>query len=243
MIPKIIHYCWFGKGEKNKLLVECIESWKKYDFEIIEWNEENYDINKNFYLKENYENKNYAFVSDYVRLDILNKYGGVYLDTDQKITKEFPEEFFQNDAVFTFLFDCLISGGMIACKKESNIISELLRIYDSLKELKNLNNELITNYFLNNLKFKLNGKTQKIIFKGENIKIYSKNFFSIPSFWLVKNNYSIHYFENSWKAKKSKKLKNIFKNLIGEKIYYNLLAYKAKKVSPYYDIYKKQNSK
>ncbi|MBR2461085.1 MAG: glycosyl transferase [Clostridia bacterium] len=90
MIPRTIHYCWFGKGEKSKLILDCIESWRKYcpDFEIIEWNEDNFDIgNSCQYVREAYDAKKWAFVSDYVRHAILDKFGGIYLDTDVEIIK------------------------------------------------------------------------------------------------------------------------------------------------------------
>ena len=85
MIPKKIHYCWFGRGEKSKLTERCIKSWKKYcvDYEIIEWNEDNFDINIHPYTKYCYENKKWAFLSDYVRLWVVEKYGGLYFDTDE----------------------------------------------------------------------------------------------------------------------------------------------------------------
>ncbi|MBQ8165848.1 MAG: glycosyl transferase, partial [Lachnospiraceae bacterium] len=70
MIPKVIHYCWFGGNEKTELIRECIKSWKKYmpDYEIIEWNETNFDINSNLYVAQAYKAKKWAFVSDYARL-------------------------------------------------------------------------------------------------------------------------------------------------------------------------------
>ena len=84
MIPKRIHYCWFGKKEKPRLAKKCIESWKKYcpDYEIIEWNEDNFDINAYPYAKYCYEHQKYAFLSDFVRLMVVYQFGGVYLDTD-----------------------------------------------------------------------------------------------------------------------------------------------------------------
>ena len=91
MIPKIIHYCWFGNGpipEKDK---KCINSWKKYcsDYKIIQWNEKNYDITKNKYMNQAYQQKKWGFVPDYARLDIIYTYGGIYLDTDVEIIKSF----------------------------------------------------------------------------------------------------------------------------------------------------------
>lgn len=84
MIPKIIHYCWFGGNEKSDIIEKCIESWKKYcpNYQIIEWNEKNFDVNCNSYVKDAYEAKKWAFVSDYTRLYAVYKMGGVYLDTD-----------------------------------------------------------------------------------------------------------------------------------------------------------------
>ena len=87
MIPKIIHYCWFGRGPLPEDAQKCIASWKKYlpDYEIKEWNEDNFDINSLSYTREAYDAKKYAFVSDYVRFWVLYKYGGVYFDTDVEV--------------------------------------------------------------------------------------------------------------------------------------------------------------
>lgn len=84
MIPKVIHYCWFGNSDKLELIKKCIESWKKYcpDYEIIEWNESNFDINSIPYVTQAYADKKWAFVSDYVRLYAVYNQGGIYLDTD-----------------------------------------------------------------------------------------------------------------------------------------------------------------
>ena len=100
MIPKIIHYCWFGRGEKPKLAKKCIASWKKYcpDYELIEWNEDNFDINLNSYTKWCYENRKYAFLSDYVRLWVVNQNGGVYFDTDVEVIRNI--DFLLDDQAF-----------------------------------------------------------------------------------------------------------------------------------------------
>lgn len=89
MIPKIIHYCWFGGNPLPDDAKKCIASWKKFfpDYEIKEWNESNYELNSCSYVKEAYEAKKWAFVSDYARFDILYKYGGVYFDTDVEVIK------------------------------------------------------------------------------------------------------------------------------------------------------------
>jgi hypothetical protein len=90
MIPKIIHYCWFGGNPLPELAQKCIVSWKKFlpDYEIKEWNESNYDVRKIPYIAQAYDAKKYAFVSDYARFDILYQYGGIYFDTDVEVIKD-----------------------------------------------------------------------------------------------------------------------------------------------------------
>lgn len=121
-IPKTIHYCWFGGNPLPKLAKKCIESWKKYcpDYEIIEWNESNFDINCNTYVKEAYEAKKWAFVTDYARFEILYKYGGVYLDTDVEIIKP--------------LDDILSKGPLIGCETDGKCdIEEQVQNDDACK--------------------------------------------------------------------------------------------------------------
>ena len=91
MIPKIIHYCWFGRSDKPNSFYEYLESWKKYlpDYEIKEWNEDNFDISSCKYVEQAYNAKKYAFVSDYVRVYVLELEGGIYFDTDVEVRKPF----------------------------------------------------------------------------------------------------------------------------------------------------------
>lgn len=112
MIPKKIHYCWFGRGEKPKLAQKCIASWKKYcpDYEIIEWNEDNFDINMNGYTRMCYSQKKYAFLSDYVRLLVVAEHGGVYFDTDVELLKR-PDHLLQANSFFGFENEGYINTG------------------------------------------------------------------------------------------------------------------------------------
>ena len=93
MIPKIIHYCWFGHNPLPKSALKCIDSWKRFfpDYEIKEWNEDNFDVNMISYTREAYKAKKYAFVSDYARFWILYNYGGIYFDTDVKVIRPFDK--------------------------------------------------------------------------------------------------------------------------------------------------------
>ncbi len=115
MIPKIIHYCWYGRGPKPAVFEQCLESWKKYmpDYEIIEWNEDNTDLNWCSFLKNAYEQKKWAFVSDVVRCLVVYEHGGIYMDTDVEITGEEFSSYFQTDgAVFFFESNVNIATGL-----------------------------------------------------------------------------------------------------------------------------------
>ncbi len=112
MIPKKIHYCWFGGGEKPKKVQKCIKSWKKFcpDYELVEWNETTFDVHKNGYTTMCYEQKKFAFLSDYVRLLVIEQYGGLYFDTDVELVKS-PDELLQYEAFYGFENDENINTG------------------------------------------------------------------------------------------------------------------------------------
>ena len=103
MIPKKIHYFWFGGNEKPKSVQKCINSWKKYcsDYEIIEWNETNFDIHCMPFVEQAYEAKKYAFVSDVARLMVVYEYGGIYMDTDVEVIKPL-DDLLENMAYMSF---------------------------------------------------------------------------------------------------------------------------------------------
>ncbi len=119
MIPKVIHYCWFGRNKLPKSAKKCITSWKKFfpDYEIIEWNEDNYDVSKIPYTQQAYAAKKYAFVSDYARFDILYRYGGIYFDTDVEVIKSFD--------------DILANGAFMGCEIDGSDSLEAERIFTS----------------------------------------------------------------------------------------------------------------
>ena len=93
MIPKIIHYCWFGRGPMPPMALKCIESWHRFmpDYEYKLWNEDNFDVNSVPYVKEAYEARKFAFVTDYVRLYALYTEGGIYMDTDVEVLKPYDD--------------------------------------------------------------------------------------------------------------------------------------------------------
>lgn len=134
MIPKVIHYCWFGRGEKPELAKKCIASWKTFlpDYQIKEWNEDNFDINCNQYVKEAYESRKFAFVTDYVRLYAIYTEGGVYMDTDVEVLKTL-DPFLHHHAFSGFETDGNVPTGMMAGEKGSIWAKELLDMYDNRK--------------------------------------------------------------------------------------------------------------
>lgn len=134
MIPKKIHYCWFGRGPKPKLAEKCIASWKKFcpGWEIIEWNEDNFDINRNGYTKMCIEEKKYAFLSDYVRLVVIAEHGGVYFDTDVELINPL-DDLLVHDAFFGFETPEYVASGLgFGSVAHGTVIKAMLAEYDFL---------------------------------------------------------------------------------------------------------------
>lgn len=133
MIPKVIHYVWLGKGEKNERIKHCIDSWKKYlpDYEIKEWNEDNFDINYNDFTKKAYEEKKYAFASDVIRLYALYTEGGIYMDTDVEVYKPLDE--FLDQEGFTGFEDIHYPvTATMGCIKGNPVIGMMLDYYNCI---------------------------------------------------------------------------------------------------------------
>lgn len=206
-IPKVIHYCWFGNNKKNKKIEICIKSWKNIlkDYEIIEWNEKNFDINHNKYIQQAYSSKKFAFVSDYVRAFALYNYGGIYLDTDVQVFKKF-DDLLENDSFWGFEEGNYIATSVIGAKKKNKLIEQLLDSYEnktfieedgSLNQVTNV--ETITN-ILEKYGLKKDGKYQKI---EKMATFFPKVYFSPYdyincTYEITSNSYCVHHFHVSW---------------------------------------------
>lgn len=221
-IPKTIHYCWFGRGEKSKLAKRCIASWEKYcpDYKIIEWNEDNFNISYNEYTKYCYNNKKYAFLSDYVRLLVVEKYGGIYFDTDVEVIKAL-EDIESNEVFLGFENENYVNTGIgFGGIAHHPVLKALLKQYDVFLDGRRgviacpqLNTKALLQMGL-----KQNGYTQNVA----GAKIYSKEYFNPyddQTGRLIKTEktISIHWYSKSWmsrrliwKSKITKPLHRIF---------------------------------
>lgn len=234
MIPKVIHYCWFGRGEKSKLIQKCIKSWKKYcpDYEIIEWNEDNFDINCNKFVEQAYECKKWAFVSDYARLFILYNYGGIYMDTDVELVKPL-DGFLCNKAFSGFEKKTVIPTGIMASEKEFQLFEYLLQYYDerafikSDGDLDTETNVSIITKMLGARGFVPNGEYQVI----DGFAVYPVEYFcplqqSTGKLNKTHNTVAIHWFNSSWRPLSERVRMGItrpFHRIFGEQCFHWIL--------------------
>lgn len=218
MIPKIVHYCWFGKGIYPDKVKYCMQSWNKLkpDYQLMLWNEENFDVNKNSFTKEAYEHKNYAFVSDYVRIYALYHYGGIYLDTDVELLKR-PDAFLDKKVVFSLEEGGLVSAVMMA-EAKTEVFQRLLETYNKMTFLQEngkpdltVNNVVIVNVLEQYFGFVAENKYQEL---SGGIYVYPDDFFHAKSLIdgktnITINTYSIHHHTTLWTSPYSKMIKFI----------------------------------
>lgn len=214
-IPKRIHYCWFGGNKIPRQNHIWMETWKKFcpDYEIMEWNERNYDVSKNQYMYEAYKAKKWGFVSDYARLDIIYHYGGIYLDTDVEIIRNLDELLYQD--AFAGVDDSrTISTGLgFGAVPHFHIIKDLLESYDDMRFDENnmiacptLNEEVFRKY-----NFVKNGNYQRL----NGMTIYPKKVLSGKNAFTRKvesteHTFAIHHYDGSWGTEE---MKNRYKEI------------------------------
>lgn len=226
MIPRIIHYCWFGRGKMPALVLKCIDSWKAHlpDYRLRLWNEDTFDLNSSSYVKEAYLSKKYAFVTDYIRLHALYHFGGIYMDTDVEVLKSL-DDLLHLPGFSGFESDKDVPTGIMACEPKNEWAREQLEWYEGKHFIKpdgkpdlTSNVEIISNIMAGNGLI-LNNSYQ--VYNGC-MHIFPKDYFCPKSrtgiIKITPNTYCIHHFAASWLPLHRQLKRIIFKNLLGSRI-------------------------
>lgn len=244
MIPKIIHYCWFGRNPLSELAQKCIASWKKYlpDCEIKEWNEDNFDVNIIPYTAEAYAQKKYAFVSDYARFWILHKYGGIYFDTDVEVIRPID--------------DIIARGNFMGFETDSNYMNSGASVNPGLglgvSPGLDLVKKMLDNYERKHFVCEANVRNQitvvdictKVLMESglqnvvgiqkveDECYIYPSEYFcpvnvTTGRIHVEKNTRTIHHFAGTWMDKKFS-IKNSIKRILPEPLVEFLIRWKNK---------------
>lgn len=212
MIPKVIHYCWFGRGEMPKLMKKCLKSWKKFcpDWQIVLWNEDNFDVSSTLWTAQAYEARKFAFVSDYVRLKALYEMGGVYLDTDVELVQPI-DRFLEHEAFSGFESESMVQTGIIGAQKGHAVIKSWLDHYDGRAYLVDGKPVMVPNvsHITENLCARglvMNDRLQII----DGMAVYPQTWFCPLSAVsierkITENTYVMHYFTSTWRTEKAKK--------------------------------------
>lgn len=236
MIPKKIHYCWFGRNPLPESALKCIESWRKYlpDYEIIEWNEDNFDVNSIPYTQQAYAARKYAFVSDYARFKILYEHGGLYFDTDVEVIKpmddivaEGPFMGFEIDSDGKSYCGAVAPGLGLGATDKMPLYFDILKAYQDFRYLNEdgtQNMKTVVMYITEILQTR-GLVPKKGIQKIGDISIYPKEYFNpldslTGRLQLTKNTRSIHWYTMSWldRSPLRTKISQIIHRIISPKI-------------------------
>lgn len=221
MIPKTIHYCWFGGNPLPDLAVKCIKSWKKYcpDYEIVEWNEKNFDLQYNIYVREAYEAKKWAFVSDVARLFALVNYGGIYMDTDVEVIKSL-DDLLLYQSVSGFESETQIPTGLMACEKGNKMFLEFLNDYEGKHFVRDDGSlDLTTNVtYITNICLKHGLLPNNSVQTINGFTLLSRDYLcpkdhETREIHITDNTYTIHHFDGSWKSEEEVFLYKLAKTL------------------------------
>lgn len=236
-IPKVIHYCWFGHNAKTEIIEKCINSWKEKcpDYEIKEWNESNFNVQINDYVKEAYELKKWAFVTDYVRLYVIYNYGGIYLDTDVELLKNLDSLIEKYEAFYSCENEKYIATGLgFGSYAGNDVIKNMMEEYHDI-HFKNSDGTLNlmacpirnTNNFrlYTNIDYDFDG----VVNFGKSVILPSEYFcplnYETGQINMTENTYAIHHYAGTWLSEREQKylhlqhkLSGVFGIKIGKKI-------------------------
>ncbi len=237
MIPKIIHYCWFGKDEMPDNIKSYIKTWEEKcpDYKIIKWSEENFDVNMSKFSRQAYELKKYAFVSDYARFYALNKFGGIYMDTDMELLKPL-DDFLNNDFFMGYeenRADSLITTCIIGSAAGYDFNRQVMDMYDRMDFIRSDGSYEMTpnTVFITDILHKKHGIKTSSEYEKDGVHIYPWDYFHPMSLIsgklnITDNTYAIHRHTLLWVSKKTRIIKflrmKILMPLLGEERYITL---------------------
>lgn len=222
-VPKKIHYCWFGGGEKTELMNRCIESWKTMmsDYEIIEWNESNF-ISDNQYFQQALQMKKYAFASDYARLKIIYEEGGIYLDTDVEVIKDLTSILAFGGFMAMETSNNMNTGLGFAAERGDEIVGKILESYKDIPFITDKGIDSMPCPQRNTAVLKEYGfKAEPTIQKIKDITVYPPEYFCPMNYdtgelHLTENTYTIHHYAYTWADENSKKLLEIKRKIFNK---------------------------
>lgn len=216
MIPKVIHYCWFGKGEMPDKEKSCVETWRECfpNYELKLWTEENFDYAQCAFAKQAYDAKKYAFVSDYARAKVLYEYGGIYLDTDVKVLKRFPKSTAPK-GFMGFERRAFIGTAVLASIPKNENIKELLNYYESHNFVQedgsfdNIANVSVLTDIMKGKGLVLGGEKQQVDgFDIFNREVFYPKKLSDTEFRTTEETCAIHMCSNSWLSERERRRGN-----------------------------------
>lgn len=230
MIPKVIHYCWFGRNPKPELANKCIKSWKKLcpDYEIVEWNEDNFDISSApLYVRQAYEAGKWAFVTDYARLKVVYDHGGIYLDTDVELIRSFTP-LLQYAAFFGYQNGVKIATGLgFGAEQHNQLVKDIMMDYEEIPFIREdgsmddtpcpeRNTEPI-------VKWGLRQDNSFQVLEG-NIAILPKDYLSPKDYIsgkiaLTTHSYAIHHFSESWKTDEQRRATEAYRQKFQQQVW------------------------
>ena len=229
-IPKVIHYCWFGRGKMPAHAEKCLASWKKYcpDFEIIRWDEDNFDFSQNAYAAEAYRAGKWAFVSDYARLYVIEKYGGSYLETDVELIKPLTPLLELTGYMGIDERGVVCTGLGFGAERGNKIVGEMLADYDGIHFVKPDGTYDMTPCPDRNtaLLAMLGAVNENIVGTFSDMTFLPSDFLCPKNYYTGKteitgNTYSIHHYDASWISPTARRTTYI-KRIIGVKLYNKL---------------------
>lgn len=248
-IPQIIHFCWFGKGRYSDMIAECMSSWSRElpNYQVMVWNEDTFDVNQYDFTREAYECKKWAFVSDFVRLYALKEYGGIYMDTDVEVIRDFSNIIAGKKFVSSFTEGGLIATSFVAASKNHPFVCELMKYYekrhfcDENNNMDMLMNPIIfTRIAMQMYGLDITGDSfhndEVSIFPSEYFQPYRKNNFGSSrlhsKYHITSNTYVIHKDAGSWSQGQCGLLwiKAAFRLFLPEKVYVAMKRVKNKKI-------------